>query len=1421
MSAILAIMLVLGLTPAMAWADIADGDGFSYASDTQTLTLDGSTIDSSGAGEDSAGIIALFAQLLVDNSSIKATDIKKVDIVEADADALQFAAAVLWAQNTPSEEVNDDSYSSVKDFFPETAQTTLTNVSVGVGANGSISLAGWQAAFEEPLPNTITLAFSVKAGGTLDLSDNVLFAGLRTISVVADYTKTTVTAEANSTLKIGTAAMAALGKTASQPANNLTLSNDAIVNASAASEPAALTWADRVGYGRANPNLITKVLPTLANDGTIEVEDVIAGGLQAAIDSALAAQVIDTSDEATRVDGYNAIKKLVVAGELNDADMAFLTHKRSLLNSPAASAGINATYYKDYLSNIEVLDLGQTAYVAENRMLGTLANMNDNDRFFGTDTANWASLVPKKLTTLIMPKQGDTYDINQAFFARITTLTSLDLSNVNFLKNLVLRGNTALKAINLTGITKVTNNAFNEASNIKLILLPDDPSQIGGTSVSGIEDGSALNAFRLPNGSLSNYESVKIPGLVYASAHPENWQGEITSGNKTGLFPYNQETYGTVVGYGIDKTAAADKNTGGITPGTEVVLSAKPSTFEDGSYQWYKDGVAISGATNATYTINSLEDTDEGEYTVAIFGLLIPGSERVYTSSFKVYKQTGTDVDNKTLIKEYNAYEFVDMADTDPLGFLAGSGHGASARMRVYATTQYVTLPTILSDAFDFEAIEDDHKIIISAPDGWTSNLSAEVVNGPLYYYPTATNQGDIEADDDGEIVPPVLAIKWASPDIATAAANALTAGIESSYASGNVRLLYGTTAEAYTSGNGIATNRFAQYVNSITLVEPAAFTISERTGNDAPKVVKAFNAEELDNLAQTNPRGFLHYGGKSTPNVWSLSVTDKYVPLSNLLSAANVSFAANDSVRPQASFDGFGTTLTYDAIQNSTYFYPATTQDTLDTTGAIDVSAVLALQYKTDPFSSTAGADLSSFVDAIESDSGYRFLMGLSEADYLSKTAPGNRFVTGPDELIVTHRVDVADVTNIDVAAIDQQVYTGSALTPEPAVTYKGTPLIKDTDYTLSYANNIRAGTAQVTVSGIGNFYGTTSSDFTILRYALAPNSGTPIAEGSYVLKSTGSLFRVLDVYGGAVQNGGNITQYAYHGDENQQFYVTQDDDGYYVIEFANTNQVLDISGASTALGTDVVQYRYSGSFNQKWYLTQNGDGSYVIHSALAYLTPGAGDLAIDIWGGADTNAAPLKTYTAHGGINQSFEFIPVEDAAALFGPEGDPINTKVESQTSVEADAGTTYYRIVPVHAPDSALDIYGGTSAPGSTLVQWNSHGNDNQLFYLVKDADGYYTIHSKLSGLALDVYGGIAYSGASVVQWGHHGQSNQQWVLRQAVGSSSEDADPVVSILSKQSNMAWDVWGASTTEGSPITTYPYHGGQNQQFKLVEVV
>ena len=88
-------------------------------------------------------------------------------------------------------------------------------------------------------------------------------------------------------------------------------------------------------------------------------------------------------------------------------------------------------------------------------------------------------------------------------------------------------------------------------------------------------------------------------------------------------------------------------------------------------------------------------------------------------------------------------------------------------------------------------------------------------------------------------------------------------------------------------------------------------------------------------------------------------------------------------------------------------------------------------------------------------------------------------------------------DISAAKVTAPDQ-TYTGAALTPAPTVALNGKTLAAGADYTVSYKNNVNAGTATVTVTGKGNYEGSASGTFRIDEADISKREGDA-AEASY----------------------------------------------------------------------------------------------------------------------------------------------------------------------------------------------------------------------------------------------------------------------------------------------------------------------------------
>ena len=98
---------------------------------------------------------------------------------------------------------------------------------------------------------------------------------------------------------------------------------------------------------------------------------------------------------------------------------------------------------------------------------------------------------------------------------------------------------------------------------------------------------------------------------------------------------------------------------------------------------------------------------------------------------------------------------------------------------------------------------------------------------------------------------------------------------------------------------------------------------------------------------------------------------------------------------------------------------------------------------------------------------------------------------------------VNRVDADNFTVADIPDQALTGQAVTPLPTVSYGGKTLTLNTDYIVSYSDNINVGTATVTITGRGNFTGATSATFIIVPRAL---NGITLGEATLSLRYKGT---------------------------------------------------------------------------------------------------------------------------------------------------------------------------------------------------------------------------------------------------------------------------------------------------------------------------
>ncbi len=149
------------------------------------------------------------------------------------------------------------------------------------------------------------------------------------------------------------------------------------------------------------------------------------------------------------------------------------------------------------------------------------------------------------------------------------------------------------------------------------------------------------------------------------------------------------------------------------------------------------------------------------------------------------------------------------------------------------------------------------------------------------------------------------------------------------------------------------------------------------------------------------------------------------------------------------------------------------------------------------------------------------------------SVTVTGTGGYTGSASASFT--IKQAGISGAKVSAADQ-AWTGKALTPAPTVVWNGRTLAENTDYTVSYASNVNAGTATVTVTGKGNFAGTATGTFKITK----PEPGKTDISGAEVTAAaqayTGSALTpaVTVTLGGKALSAGTDYTVAYSSNVN-----------------------------------------------------------------------------------------------------------------------------------------------------------------------------------------------------------------------------------------------------------------------------------------------
>jgi lysophospholipase L1-like esterase len=140
---------------------------------------------------------------------------------------------------------------------------------------------------------------------------------------------------------------------------------------------------------------------------------------------------------------------------------------------------------------------------------------------------------------------------------------------------------------------------------------------------------------------------------------------------------------------------------------------------------------------------------------------------------------------------------------------------------------------------------------------------------------------------------------------------------------------------------------------------------------------------------------------------------------------------------------------------------------------------------------------------------------------------------------------------------------------------------------------------------------------------------------------------------------------------------------------------------------------------------------------------------------------------------------------------------------------DTGASYV-LVSRHS-GKAIDVNGGSTSDGASIIQWTRSDSSNQQFQFVDSGGGYFQLRARHSGKVIDV--SSTADGADVVQATATSATSQQFRVVDTDGG-------YVKLINRSSGKALDLWGWSTADGARISQYTDSGGTNQQWQLTRI-
>ena len=467
--------------------------------------------------------------------------------------------------------------------------------------------------------------------------------------------------------------------------------------------------------------------------------------------------------------------------------------------------------------------------------------------------------------------------------------------------------------------------------------------------------------------------------------------------------------------------------------------------------------------------------------------------------------------------------------------------------------------------------------------------------------------------------------------------------------------------------------------------------------------------------------------------------------------------------------------------------------------------------------------------------------------------------------------------LTDAVVMDLDNQTYSGSALTPKPTVVLGGKTLVEGTDYQLSYENNVNASVldktkpAAVIIQGKGAYSGSLKKTFTIdqaeVYYAaVAAISAQQYTGSALTPKPTitlGGRTLTTSDYSVTYKNNTNVGTATvtitgkgnYKGTKETTFKISAKTlpsnpvlsvTSYIYDGKAKTPGVTVKDGTKMLVNNTDYTVKYSNNVNVGTAtVTVTGKGNYTgskstnfkINAApagksIASATVTTSQMIRNANGNVIVPSITVKygSITLKNGTDYSVEYYLNGKGSPVSPKAAGSYTIKVKGKGNYSGEAiakdtfklvqgpsvsSSTQVKIAPIANLNYVLDAVANPPKIGANVSIWNDNGGNNQKWYLELGNDGYYTIKSAANkSFIIDAAANPPKVGSNVSIWTTKNQNNQKWVIEPSANNSY--------IIRNAANpsLVLDAAGVSPKCGANVSVWSAksQNNNNQKWKIV---